>query len=185
LTVEMGGDLRSLLRRRIYFALIATAYLIAVLAAGSLTPLDAATTESLLAQANELLSTVSLSPLAILANNFLAMLLMIIPALGIIASTFIVYTTGLIISALAGSQGLPALLLLAIPFATVYGLLEMMAYGIAVSESALVVYAILKRRLMRELRILPIAFAAATGLLFVAAVIEFFLIEFLNTVPAQ
>ena len=185
LTVEVTGEFRSMLVRRIYYVLIATASLIAVLAAGALTPLDPATSEVLLKQAEELLSEVVLSPIAILANNLMASLLMMIPALGILFSAFIVYSTGLIVSALASSQGISPFLLIAIPFITFYGLLEMLAYGVAVSESALIVHALIRRRLRSELRILPIALAVTAGLLTVAALLEFYLIQILSGFPAQ
>jgi hypothetical protein len=180
----MTDEFRSMLVRRIYYVLIATASLIAVLTAGALTPLDPGTSESLLSQADELLSRVRLSPVAILANNLLASLIMMIPALGILFSAFIVYSTGLIVSALASSQGIPPFLLLAIPFITLYGLLEMLAYGVAVSESALIVHALIRHRLRSELRILPIALAVTAGLLALAALIEFYLIQILSGSPA-
>lgn len=180
----MDGAAGPGLRRRIYYALIATASLIGVLSSGALTPLDDTTSEALLTQAEQLISTVGTSPLRILFNNLLASLIMMIPALGILLSVFIVYNTGLIFSAISANQGLPAYLLLTIPFITGYGLLEMLAYGVAVSESAVMGYALFRRRIGGELRLLPLVIVVVAALLAIAALIEFLLIRLLTGPPA-
>ncbi|MEM1945073.1 MAG: stage II sporulation protein M, partial [Nitrososphaerota archaeon] len=171
-------------RRRVYYSLAATACMIAVLSAGALTPLDPNTSEMLLSQAEQLISRAGASPLGILANNLLASLIMMIPAIGIPLSIFIVYNTGLIFSALSVSYGVPSYLLLTIPFITLYGLLEMLAYGVAVSESAVMVSAVFRRRIGRELKLLPIVVAVTAALLAVAALLEFLLIGILAGPPA-
>ncbi|GBC68663.1 hypothetical protein HRbin01_00346 [archaeon HR01] len=166
--------------RRIVYALLGMVALIVVLALGALTPLDSETYETLLRQAESLASIAAMSPLNILANNLLASLFMIIPAIGPVLSAYIVYVTGQVISAISISQNISPVILLLVPFVTVYGIIEMLAYGLAVSESVVFTYAIIKRRARIELRRLPIVILAVAGLLLVAALIEYFLISLLT-----
>jgi hypothetical protein len=68
----------------------------------------------------------------------------------------------------------PPLVILITPF----GIMEVFAYGLAMSRSSMLIYYLLKRRPWRQYAIPTlIELSIATGVLFVAAVVEWQMIE--------
>ncbi|MEM2238080.1 MAG: stage II sporulation protein M [Candidatus Caldarchaeum sp.] len=170
--------LSSLAVSRFVAGLVATFVLVCLLAAGALTPLSSSQAEELSKSFDELASSLAQSPAGIFVNNLTASLLMMVPALGMALAAFIVYNTGLVIAAISSVHNIPAGFSLLIPFLTLYGFVEMLAYGFAVSESFYLASAIVKKRFGTELRVLPYVIALVVGLLALAAFIEWALIAF-------
>ncbi|MCS6769526.1 MAG: hypothetical protein NZ570_03720 [Candidatus Caldarchaeum sp.] len=168
---------------RFLAALAATVALIVLLAAGALTPVPASDAARMVEGFEELVAGLTASPLGIFLNNFVASLLMIIPAAGMALAAFIVYNTGLVISAISTASNIPAALSLLIPFLTFYGFVEMLAYGFAVSESFFLTSAAVKKRFRQEVRVVPYVVAVVGGLLALAAVLEWGLIVFFQSFP--
>ncbi|MEM4352080.1 MAG: stage II sporulation protein M, partial [Candidatus Caldarchaeum sp.] len=166
---------------RFLSALAATAVLIILLAAGALTPIPVPDAQSMVEGFEELVASLTASPAGIFFNNLVASLLMIIPALGMALAAFIVYNTGLVIGAVSITSNIPVGLSLLIPFLTLYGFVEMLAYGFAVSESFFLTSAVVRRRFRSEVRVVPYVLVVVVVLLGVAAVIEWLLIEFFQT----
>ncbi|MEM4282012.1 MAG: hypothetical protein QXK38_07485 [Candidatus Caldarchaeum sp.] len=171
-------QLPSLAVSRFIAGLIATVVLICLLAAGALTPISSSDAEQMAERFKEMASGLVQSPSGIFLNNLAASLLMMVPALGIGLAAFIVYNTGLVIAAISAASRMPAVFSLLVPFVTLYGFVEMLAYGFAVSESFYLASAAVRKRFGRELRILPFVVAVVVGLLALAAVIEWSLIAF-------
>jgi len=74
---------------------------------------------------------------------------MFIPGIGAGLGAFSAFSTGLVFSAIAeisGFKNIPPLLILITPF----GIMELFAYGIAISRSGMLVYQIAKRKPWRE-----------------------------------
>jgi len=163
---------------RLLVAVAAMLVLVGILAAGALTPMSRSEAESLTSGFEEILSTVAASPAGIFLNNFLASLLMMVPALGMGLAAYIAYNTGLVIGAVSIVSNIPPALALIIPFITVYGFFEMFAYGFAVSESFYLAAAAVRKRFRSELRLFPVMLVVVVGLLAFAAVLEWLLIAF-------
>ncbi len=140
-----------------------------------MTPVDAESARQMVEDFRELVAGIN-SASDIFLNNFAISLLMIIPVLGPIIGAWIVYNTGLIISSFASIEGINVILILILPVLTIYGILEFIGYGTMMSESILLIYAIRKKGLRHELKILPIIIVISAGVLGLAAVIEFSLI---------
>ena len=163
-------------RRRLFYAFIASLVMIAILAAGSFTEISPEEAESIMRAAEAIIGP-DLSPERIVLNNLPIALLMMIPVLGLVIAAFAMYSTGLVFAAIATTMQTHPALLLIIPFITVYGILEFLAYGFAVSEGVLIIRQALKRRLRSELRSIPIVIAVVAVLLVAAALLEYALIS--------
>jgi hypothetical protein len=166
---------------RLLVAAVAMLVLVGVLAAGALTPMSRSEAESLTSGFEELLSTAAANPAGIFLNNFLASLLMMVPAAGMALAAYIAYNTGLVIGAVSIVSNIPPALALTVPFITVYGFFEMFAYGFAVSESFYLAAAAVRRRFRAELRLFPVMLVVVVGLLAVAALLEWLLIAFFGS----
>jgi hypothetical protein len=116
--------------------------------------------------------------IGIFLNNFRIAAAMFIPALGIFVGMFSAYSTGLVFKALAQTTpqiaDLPPLIILATPF----GMMEVISYGIAMSQSAILVNAIMRKRSLKPILIpTMIQLGIVAALLFVGAFVEFYMIE--------
>ncbi|MEM4495325.1 MAG: stage II sporulation protein M [Candidatus Caldarchaeum sp.] len=173
----MLQGLKSFLLRRFPAAVVATALLIGLFAAAALIPISLADAENLVNQFEQILPNVVENPAFIFLNNFAASLLMMIPVLGLALAGLIVYNTGAVIGAFSAVSNIPVPLLLLIPFITVYGFIEMLAYGFAVSESFFLTTSAIRKQLRKEIRSLPYTVAVVVLLLLAGAVIEWILIR--------
>lgn len=160
---------------RVLLALICTIILYIIFAIGSMTPVDIKSARQMVENFRELVAGVD-SAFDIFLNNFAISLLMLIPVLGPIIGAWIVYNTGLIISSFASIEGINVILFLILPILTIYGILEFIGYGTMMSEGILLIYAISKKGLRHELKILPIIIVISAGVLGLAAAIEFSLL---------
>ena len=140
-------------------------------------PVDSGTQQELLKQADEILGNAS-NPTPnqvftlILGNNIRVALLEVVPVIGPIIFVLSIFTTGQVIQAVAISNGLPVgiygLLLFIFPFA----LVELAAYATAVGSGAMLLIALIRRRLVRELRVLALELILVVSLLLAAAAME-------------
>jgi len=169
------------IKTRILTALICTIILYAIFVIGSITPVDINTAQDMIKEFRDLVAGIN-SAFDIFLNNFTISLLMAIPAIGAIIGGWIVYNTGLIISSFASLEGISVALLLILPIITIYGVLEFIGYGAMMSEGMLLIYAIRRKGLRAELKILPIIILISAGILGLAAVIEFSLLEFAQSI---
>jgi hypothetical protein len=116
--------------------------------------------------------------LGIFANNLRIALAMFIPALGVAIGLFSAYSTGLVFRALVETTpalaNIPPILVLATPF----GVLEVISYGIAMSQSALLIHSIVIKKGLRVMLIPTlILIGIVSALLLAGAYIEYYMIK--------
>jgi Zn-dependent protease/uncharacterized membrane protein YidH (DUF202 family) len=121
----------------------------------------------------------------IFANNARTALGMFIPGFGIVFGTFSAFSTGLVFNAL--SSILPALSNISplIVFLTPFGILEIIAYGIAISRSGILSYQLIKdtnKRNSWRKYVIPtvIEIGIVVIILFIAAIVEWQMIRTLG-----
>jgi hypothetical protein len=162
-------------QRLLYLAFGAAAFLIAY-SAGAAIPTGEDEAEMLRREFSKQIEGIDQN--GIFLNNVRIVLVMFIPAAGAAFGAFSGFATGSIFSALASSSpmlnNVPPLVILITPF----GIMEVFAYALAMSRSGMLIYYLLKRRPWRKYAIPTlIELSIATGVLFVAAVIEWQMIE--------
>ena len=116
--------------------------------------------------------------IGIFLNNFRIAATMFIPALGIFVGMFSAYSTGLVFKALAQTSpqiaNLPPLIILATPF----GIMELLSYSIAMSQSAILVNAMMRKHSLRPMLVpTMIQLGIVAALLFAGAFVEFYMIK--------
>ena len=108
----------------------------------------------------------------IFVNNARIALGMFLPVAGIGIGGFVGFNTGMIFTAIADHSALsnvPPLIILITPF----GIMEVFAYGIAISISGLLIYQLVKKKPWREFTIPTLVeIGIVMVILFVAAMIE-------------
>ncbi len=104
---------------------------------------------------------------------------MFVPVLGFAAGMFILFDTGLALSAIAFTQGYPAYLAILSLVITPVFWLEFAAYSIAMAESIWLFRRLLQRR-WRELKWTAIFIGVCAGLLALGAIVEVWLITVLG-----
>jgi uncharacterized membrane protein SpoIIM required for sporulation len=162
-------------QRLLYLAFGAAAFLIAY-SAGAAVPATEDEAEMLRREFSKQIEGIDQN--GIFLNNVRIALVMFIPAAGAAFGAFSGFATGSIFSALASSSPMlnkvPPLVILITPF----GIMEVFAYALAMSRSGMLIYYLLKRRPWRKYAIPTlIELSIAIGVLFVAAVIEWQMIE--------
>jgi hypothetical protein len=170
-------------RRLIYLAFGAAAFLIAY-STGAAVPMSEEDAQTLTREFSKQIEGIDQN--GIFLNNIRITLIMFVPAVGSAFGAFSGFATGSVFSALASSSPMlgevPPLVLLITPF----GIMEVFVYGLAMSRSVMLIYHLLKRISWRKY-IIPtlIELGIATGVLFVAAVIEWQMIEQLGGLDAS
>lgn len=162
-------------RRLIYLAFGAAAFLIAY-STGAAVPMNEEEAETLTREFSKQIEGIDQN--GIFLNNVRITLIMFVPAVGSAFGAFSGFATGSIFSALASSSPMlgevSPLVLLITPF----GIIEVFVYGLAMSRSAMLIYYLLKRMPWRKYAIPTlIELGIAIGMLFIAAVIEWQIIE--------
>jgi hypothetical protein len=171
-------------RRLIYLAFGAAAFLIAY-STGAAVPMSEEEAETLTREFSKQIEGIDQN--GIFLNNVRITLIMFVPAVGSAFGAFSGFATGSIFSALASSSPMlgevSPLVLLITPF----GIMEVFVYGLAMSRSAMLIYYLLKRMPWRKYIIIPtlIELGIAIGVLFIAAVIEWQIIERLGGLDAS
>jgi len=112
----------------------------------------------------------------IFLNNVRIDLGMFIPAFGVGLGLYSGFSTGMVFSALAKDSPLSSvspLIIMLSPF----GILEVFAYGLAMSRSGVLVYQLIKKKPWREYALpTAIEIGIAVAILLIAAIIEWWLI---------
>lgn len=162
-------------RRLIYLAFGAAAFLIAY-STGAAVPMNEEEAETLTREFSKQIEGIDQN--GIFLNNVRITLIMFVPAVGSAFGAFSGFATGSIFSALVSSSPMlgevSPLVLLITPF----GIMEVFVYGLAMSRSAMLIYYLLKRMPWRKYAIPTlIELGIAIGMLFIAAVIEWQIIE--------
>jgi hypothetical protein len=170
-------------RRLIYLSLGTAAFLIAY-STGAAVPMSEEEAQILTREFSKQIEGIDQN--GIFLNNIRITLVMFIPAIGSAFGAFSGFATGSVFSALVSSTpilgGVPPLVLLITPF----GIMEVFVYGLAMSRSVMLIYYLLKKMPWHKY-IIPtlIELGIATLVLFVAAVIEWQMIEQLGGLDAS
>ena len=163
-------------RRLLYLAFGAVAFLIAY-SAGATINMSKKEAEDLKGKFAK--QIVGIDQNGIFINNVKVALGMFIPGIGTGIGIFSGISTGMVFSAIAETSpfisNVPPLIILLTPF----GIMEVFAYGLAMSRSAMLIYQLVKKKPWREYTILTlIEIGIIVVVLFVGAVIEWQLIQF-------
>jgi Stage II sporulation protein M len=170
-------------RRLVYLAFGVAAFLIAY-SMGAAVPLSEEEAKTLSREFSKQIEGIDQN--GIFLNNVQITLIMFIPAAGVAFGAFSGFATGSIFSVLTSSSPrlgeVSPLVILITPF----GIMEVFAYGLAMSRSGMLIYYLLKRRPWRIYAISTlIEVGIAIGVLFVAAGIEWQMIERLGGLDAS
>ncbi|MFQ5969490.1 MAG: stage II sporulation protein M [Nitrososphaerales archaeon] len=163
-------------KRRLSFVAIAAAVFAAVYSLGAAATLSDEEAREIKESFGEQVR--GIDAIGIFLNNFRIAAAMFIPAFGVFVGLFSAYSTGVVFKALAQTTpqiaNVPPLVILATPF----GLMEVFSYGVAMSQSALLINAIIRKKSIKPL-IIPtiILIGIVAAVLFAGAFIEFYLIE--------
>lgn len=112
----------------------------------------------------------------IFLNNFLISILMFVPGIGIAFGLFSGFSTGNIFVII--TRDLPIQIPPLLVFLTIFGIMELVSYGIAISRSYLLLISILKRTNIKENLIYTgIEIGIVAIILFFSAIIEWDLIK--------
>ncbi|MFQ5920991.1 MAG: stage II sporulation protein M [Nitrososphaerales archaeon] len=163
-------------KRRVSFVALAVIAFVLVYSAGAESSISLDEAQDL--KDTFLEQTEGIDAIGIFLNNFRIAAMTFIPALGVAMGLFAAYSTGLIFKALAETTPqvaeLPPLIILATPF----GAMELISYGIAMSQSVILITAI-----FRKVHLKPVAVATMIQLgivcvlLLAGAFIEMYMIE--------
>jgi len=162
-------------RRLIYLAIGTLAFMIAF-SAGAETNLSKKEAEDLKGQLTK--QIVNIDQNGIFINNVKVALGMFMPAVGIAIGISSGFSTGMVFSAMAKTSpiltSVPPLIILFTPF----GIMEVIAYGLAMSRSGLLIYQLVKKKPWKEYAIpMIIEIVIVVVILFIGAIIEWDLIQ--------
>ncbi len=160
---------------RLFAFLAATAAFVGTYVLGSTTEVGDQEAEIFFKEFEALIEGIDAA--GIFVHNGLIAVGMFIPGLGVFLSLFSAWSTGYAFAAFAtmpGLEGVPAIAILLTPF----GAMELAAYSLATSRSALFVAMVARHKpVVPEIRILLIEGGVVAALLAAAAVIEYVAIE--------
>ena len=120
--------------------------------------------------------------IGIFTNNFRVAAAMFVPAAGIVVGVVSAYSTGLVFKALAQTTpqlaNIAPLTILATPF----GIMEMFSYGLAMSQSGILINAIVRKQSLKSLlKPTLIQLGIVATVLLAGAFIEFYMIQTFKT----
>jgi uncharacterized membrane protein SpoIIM required for sporulation len=156
---------------RLFYLTIGIVVFIIAYSIGAATDLNRTEAENLRQQFNEQVKDIDQN--GIFMNNLRISLGMFIPALGIGLGIFSGFSTGLIFNVIAESSpflnNISPLVILITPF----GIMEVFAYGLAMSRSGMLIYQLVKKKQLRE-HIIPsiIEIVIVIAILLIGATIE-------------
>jgi hypothetical protein len=167
----------SLRRKRIYSMIAVFVFAVIITVIGSLVPVDTQEANQINDELNQTVTSLSDEGVLtqfIFGNNFFICLLMFIPVLGPLLGFYALFSTGMVVSAIATAEGYPLILVFFSLILTPVFWLEFAAYSIAISESIWLFRRILQGRSRgwRELKNACIFVSICAVLLLVGAVIE-------------
>jgi uncharacterized membrane protein SpoIIM required for sporulation len=138
---------------------------------GAATDLNRTEAENLRQQFNKQVKDIDQN--GIFMNNLRISLGMFIPALGIGLGIFSGFSTGLIFNVIAESSPLLSNISPLVILITPFGIMEVFAYGLAMSRSGMLIYQLVKKKQLRE-HIIPsiIEIVIVIAVLLIGATIE-------------
>jgi hypothetical protein len=132
-------------KRIVYLGLFIFLFLIFFLI-GTSVSFDKTTSELLKEQFQNKIKNID--SMGIFINNFLISILMFVPGIGIAFGLFSGFSTGNIFMII--TRGLPIQVPPLLVFLTIFGIMELVSYGIAISRSYLLLIHVLKRSRIKE-----------------------------------
>ncbi|HEY7757203.1 MAG TPA: stage II sporulation protein M [Nitrososphaeraceae archaeon] len=161
-------------KRRILYLLVGIIAFLIFFTIGTLVTFDESTSQELKQQFQNKIKNID--SLGIFFNNFLISILMFIPGIGIAFGLFSGFSTGNIFVII--TRDLPIQIPPLLVFLTIFGIMELVSYGIAISRSYLLLISIIKRTNIKENLIYTgIEVGIVSIILFVSAIIEWDLIR--------
>ena len=161
-------------KRRILYLLVGIIVFLIFFTIGTLVTFDETTSQELKEQFQNKIKNID--SLGIFFNNFLISILMFIPGIGIAFGLFSGFSTGNIFVII--TRDLPIQIPPLLVFLTIFGIMELVSYGIAISRSYLLLISIIKRTNIKENLIYTgIEIGIVSIILFVSAIIEWDLIR--------
>ena len=162
------------LKKRILYLIVGILVFLIFFAIGTSVSFEKSTSELLKEQFQNKIKNID--NIGIFANNFLISILMFIPGIGIAFGLFSGFSTGNIFMII--TQDLPIQIPPLLVFLTIFGMMELISYGIAISRSYLLLIHILKRTNIKENLIhTGIEIGIVAIILFFSAIIEWNLIR--------
>lgn len=171
----------SLKRKRIYSIIAVFILSVIITLVGSFMPVDAEQARQINDELNKTVTTATESGMLmqyILGNNFFICLIMFIPILGPIFGVYVLFSTGVAVSAVATAQGFPPIIAFIALVITPVFWLEFVAYSIAMAMSVWLFRRILQGLGWHELRNTSIFISICALLLVAGAAVEAVLIVF-------
>jgi len=135
---------------RLYLILIFLFVSIAVCASGTLLPVDPETANQTVQEFNKTREYITNVPY-IFGNNFMHCLIMFTPVVGIAYGAFILFNTGYHIAMFAVVEGYPPALVFLGYFLIPFFWMEFISYAIAMSESTILTFRLLKGKFKSKL----------------------------------
>jgi hypothetical protein len=161
-------------KRRILYLLVGIIAFLIFFTIGTLVTFDESTSQELKQQFQNKIKNID--SLGIFFNNFLISILMFIPGIGIAFGLFSGFSTGNIFVII--TRDLPIQIPPLLVFLTIFGIMELVSYGTAISRSYLLLINIIKRTNIKENLIYAgIEIGIVSIILFVSAIIEWDLIR--------
>jgi hypothetical protein len=162
------------LKKRILYLIVGILVFLIFFTIGTSVSFEKSTSELLKEQFQNKIKNID--NIGIFANNFLISILMFIPGIGIAFGLFSGFSTGNIFMII--TQDLPTQIPPLLVFLTIFGMMELISYGIAISRSYLLLIHILKRTNIKENLIhTGIEIGIVAIILFFSAIIEWNLIR--------
>src|SRR6185503_17868045 len=161
-------------KRRILYLLIGILVFIIFFTLGTFVNFDESTSQLLKEQFQNKIKNID--SMGIFLNNFLISILMFVPGIGIAFGLFSGFSTGNIFVII--TRDLPIQIPPLLVFLTIFGIMELVSYGIAISRSYLLLIRIIKRSNVKESLIhAGIEIGIVAIILFFGAIIEWDLIK--------
>jgi uncharacterized membrane protein SpoIIM required for sporulation len=163
--------LRFDIKWRLFYLTIGMVVFIIAYSIGAATDLNRTEAENLRQQFNEQVKDIDQN--GIFMNNLRISLGMFIPALGIGLGIFSGFSTGLIFNVIAESSPLLNNISPLVILITPFGVIEVFAYGLAMSRSGMLIYQLVKKKQLKE-HIIPsiIEIVIVIAVLLIGATIE-------------
>ena len=161
-------------KRRILYLLVGILVFLIFFTIGTLVTFDKSTSQLLKEQFENKIKNID--SMGIFVNNFLISILMFVPGIGIAFGLFSGFSTGNIFVII--TRDLPIQIPPLLVFLTIFGIMELVSYGIAISRSYLLLINIVKRTNIKENLIYAgIEIGVVAIILFFSAIIEWDLIK--------
>jgi hypothetical protein len=161
-------------KRRILYLLVGILVFLIFFTIGTSVTFDKSTSQLLKEQFQNKIKNID--SMGIFVNNFLISILMFVPGIGIVFGLFSGFSTGNIFVII--TRDLPIQISPLLIFLTIFGIMELVSYGIAISRSYILLINIVKRTNIKENLIYTgIEIGIVAIILFFSAIIEWDLIK--------